>query len=66
MASHKFSVGQIVDFDRRVAPKAKTCGPYQVMRVLPADDVRSQRYHIKSETEPFARTANEYEIVAAG
>jgi hypothetical protein len=66
MALHKFSVGQIVDFDRTVAPKLKSCGPYQVIRVLPADDIRSQRYHIKSKTEPFDRTANEYEIVAAG
>jgi hypothetical protein len=66
MALHKFSVGQIVDFDTTVAPKLKSRGPYQVMRVLPAEDVSSQRYHIKSKTEPFERAANEYEIVAAG
>ena len=64
--THKFSVGQIVDFDLKVVPKLKTSGPYKVMRVLPADDVKSQRYTIKSKTEPFERSANEYEIVATG
>jgi hypothetical protein len=65
MALHKFSVGQIVDFDRTVAPKSRSRGPYEVIRVLPADDIRLQRYHIKSKAEPFERAANEYEIIAA-
>jgi hypothetical protein len=66
MTRHKYSVGQIVDFDARVAPKMKTRGPYKVMKVLPFEDGGSQRYYIKSQTEPFERTANEYEIIAAG
>ena len=65
MPRHKFSVGQIVDFDLRVAPKLKSRGPYKVMRVLPHEDGGLQRYYIKSPTEPFERTANEYEIIAA-
>jgi hypothetical protein len=36
------------------------------MKVLPFEDGGSQRYYIKSQTEPFERTANEYEIIAAG
>jgi hypothetical protein len=66
MARNKFSVGQIVDFDLKSVSKSKTRGPYKVMRVLPADDIRSQRYTIKSSSEAFERSANEYEIVAAG
>jgi len=31
---------------------------------LPAEDARSQRYTIKSKSEAFERSANEYEIVA--
>ena len=39
-------------------------GPFEVMRVLPAEDIHSQTYRIKSKTEPFERNAKEYEIVA--
>jgi hypothetical protein len=35
-----------------------------VTRVLPAEDVRSRTYRIKSKAEPFERSAKEYEIVA--
>ncbi|MGO9742934.1 MAG: hypothetical protein ACLPN5_15770 [Roseiarcus sp.] len=41
-------------------------GPFQVTRVLPAEDARSQSYRIKSKAEPFERSAKEYEIVAVG
>ena len=66
MARHKFAIGQFVDFDTRVAPMPKPTGPYQVTRVLPAEDARSQTYRIKSKSEPFERSAKEYEIVAVG
>jgi len=60
-----FAIGQMVDFNGAAAPKMKTSGPYEVTRVLPADDAWSQRYRIKSPAEPFERTANGYEIVMA-
>ncbi len=66
MTRHKFAIGQLVDFDRRITAMPKPNGPYEVVRVLPAEDVRSQTYRIKSRTEPFERSANEYEIVAVG
>jgi hypothetical protein len=71
MALHKFTIGQLVDFDARVdfekrlVPAPKTKGPYEVLRVLPADDMKPRTYRIKSQSEPFERNANEYEIVAA-
>jgi len=37
-----------------------------VTRVLPAEDVRSRTYRIKSKAEPFERSAKEYEIVSVG
>ena len=66
MTLNKFAVGQLVDFDTRIEPTPRTKGPYQVLRVLPADDETKPRvYRIKSQAEPFERNANEYEIVAA-
>jgi hypothetical protein len=64
MTRHKFAVGQIVDFDSRLMPAPRPSGPFEVMRVLPAEDIHSQTYRIKSKTEPFERNAKEYEIVA--
>ena len=64
MTRHKFALGQIVDFDTRVTPLPRPRGPYEVTRVLPAEDVRSRTYRIKSKAEPFERSAKEYEIVA--
>jgi len=64
MTAQKFAIGQIVDFDTSVTPLPKPSGPYEVTRVLPAEDVRSRTYRIKSKTEPFERSAKEYEIVA--
>ena len=64
MTAHKFDIGQIVDFDRKLASLPRPAGPYEVTRVLPAEDARSQTYCIKSKAEPFERSAKEYEIVA--
>jgi hypothetical protein len=64
MDTHKFAVGQTVDFDRKLTRSLKSSGPFEVTRVLPAENVRSQTYRIKSKTEAFERSATEYEIVA--
>jgi len=64
MIGHKFAVGQFVDFDKRLAQSPRPAGPYEVTRVLPAENADAQTYRIKSKTEPFERSAKEYEIVA--
>jgi hypothetical protein len=64
MTRHKFAVGQIVDFDRKLSQSPRSTGPYEVTRVLPSEDASSQTYCIKSKAEPFERSAKEYEIVA--
>jgi hypothetical protein len=66
MTGHKFAIGQIVEFDARVTPLPRPSGPFEVTRVLPAEDVRSRTYRIKSKAEPFERSAKEYEIVSVG
>jgi hypothetical protein len=69
---HKFAIGQLVDFDTkfvfetRIVPTARPKGPYEVLRVLPADDLKPRVYRTKSQAEPFERSANEYEIVDYG
>jgi hypothetical protein len=64
MTGQKFTVGQLVEFDKNATPAVKPTGPYEVLRVQPADDVRLRAYRIKSKVEPFERSAREYEIVA--
>ena len=65
MSRRKFAIGQMVDFDTRVAWMPKPSGPFEVVRVLPSEDANSQTYRIKSKSEPFERSVKEYEIVAA-
>jgi len=64
MIEHKFAVGQFVDFDKKLTPSPRPAGPYEVTRVLPAENAETQTYRIKSKAEPFERSAKEYEIVA--
>jgi hypothetical protein len=65
MTGQKFSVGQLVEFEKGATPVLKPIGPFEVLRVQPADDVRLRAYRIKSKAEPFERSAREYEIVAS-
>lgn len=61
----KFAIGQSVEFERTtVLSRAK--GPYEVTRVLPADEPNARSYRIKSKVEPFERFANEHDLVAVG
>ena len=62
--THKFAVGQAVDFNRKL--RWMSGGPYEVVRVLPADQDDSPTYRVKSQTEPFARSAKEADLVAVG
>jgi hypothetical protein len=43
MNPHKFAVGQIVDFDRKLASLPRPAGPYEVTRVLPAENAATDR-----------------------
>jgi hypothetical protein len=65
MSGPRFVIGQSVAFER-TASTARANGPYEVIRVLPADGPNTRTYRIKSKVEPFERTANEYDLVAVG
>ena len=64
MAGQKFAVGQLVEFEKSATPALKPLGPYEVLRVQPADDARLRAHRIKSKAEPFERSVKEYEILA--
>ena len=64
MAKPKFTIGQVVDYETPTAPAPRPSGPFEVTRVLPTDDGKSQAYRIKSKSEPFERSVKEYEITA--
>jgi hypothetical protein len=64
MTGHKFTVGQLVEFDKSAKPWPKVVGPFEVLRVQPADDPRLREYRIKNKSEPFERSAKEHELVA--
>lgn len=61
MASHKFKVGQTVEFapSRRSMPAAG--GEYKVVRLMPADGGVNS-YRVKCSTEAYERTARETEL----
>jgi hypothetical protein len=64
MTLHKFVIGQVVDFNRKLPWMSG--GPYEVVSVLPVDDNDSPTYRVKSKAEPFARAAKETDLVALG
>jgi hypothetical protein len=64
MTSYKFNIGQVVDFDSKIALTLRTRGPYEVIKILPSDAAPQQTYRIRSQIEPFERVAMEYELVA--
>jgi hypothetical protein len=66
MTRHKFTIGQTVDFARRVQSISRPTGPYEVVGVLPADEADFPTYRVKSQAEPFARSAKETDLIAVG
>ena len=66
MTTHKFAIGQAVDFNSRLPSTSRPKGPFEVVSVLPVDDGASPTYRVKSEVEPFARAAKEMDLVAIG
>ncbi len=62
MASHKFRVGQMVDYNAsgRIGVPS-SARPYKILRLLPADS-DEHRYRIKTITEAYERIARESEL----
>jgi len=64
MASHRFKVGQMVDFTPSQMGVSASARAYKVLRLLPQEN--GQRlYRIKTIAEAFERIARESELVGS-
>ena len=61
VSSHKFKVGQTVDFSPSRQSMPASTRSYQIVRLLPADGGHNL-YRVKCATEPFERMAREIEL----
>jgi hypothetical protein len=66
MTLHKFVIGQVVDFDKKLPLMSRPPGPFEVVSVLPPGEDNSSSYRVKSKAEAFARVAGETDLVAVG
>ena len=66
MTRHKFAIGQAVDFARSLPSISSPTGPYEIVSLSPTDAADSPAYRVKSQAEPFARSARENDLVAIG
>jgi hypothetical protein len=60
MSSHKFKIGQLVNYLGR----EHASGVYQITQLLPPEGETFQ-YRIKNANEPHERVAQEYELRSA-
>jgi len=61
---HKYSIGQVVYFEGPFQYDAAR-GQYKVVRLVPIERDNKVVYRIKSATEAFERTAEEYQLTPA-
>ena len=61
LTTHKFKVGQSVDFSPSRQAMPARASEYKVVRLMPSDG-GDNFYRVKSAIEPFERTANENEL----
>ena len=59
--NHKFSTGQDVYYEPQFGNDASR-GKYKIVRQLPIEHDNRLSYRIKSTTELFERTAEEYQL----
>jgi hypothetical protein len=61
MTSHKYKVGQSVEFRPSRSAMSTSSAVYKVVRLLPLEG-QDPLYRIKSVAEPFERVAKEHEL----
>ena len=61
MATHKFSIGQTLNFSPNLGESSKSKGRYKVVRQLPETGNMLQ-YRIKSETDGQERVVREDQV----
>ena len=65
MAAHKFKTGDLVQFQTGFLDRRSTSGVFTVVRTLPATAYGELQYQVKSEVEPYARIAQEHQLLQA-
>ena len=61
MATHKYKIGQLVEFMPDKLQASTPSGAYKITRLLPAVG-RDHQYRIKNMTEVFERIARESQL----
>ena len=61
MSTHKFRVGQMVDFFPSQRALSASVRAYKILRLMPSD-AGELLYRIKTISEPFERVARECEL----
>ena len=61
MASHKYTVGDTVQYTAGAFGRSKTSGSFQVVKLLPLEGDEF-RYRIKNAGEPYERVAKESQL----
>jgi hypothetical protein len=61
MAEHKFRIGQMVIYARRVLGREEPPAEFEVLRLLPSDGAENQ-YRIKSTVEAFEHVVRESQL----
>jgi len=61
MATHKFQVGQVVDFAPSRQSMPASAREYKIIRLMPAEGA-DNLYRIKCSVEPYERIAREREL----
>lgn len=61
LSSHKFKVGQTVDFSPSRQSMPASAREYKVVRLMPTEGIDIV-YRVKCATEPFERIAKENEL----
>lgn len=64
LTMHKYSLGQLVYFAGPFQYDAAR-GQYKIVRLVPIEKDNKVMYRIKSATEAFERTAEEYQLTLA-
>lgn len=66
MTSHKFRVGERVDYRPAMRHQSVSAGDFQVESLLPPDETGANQYRIESRADGHKRVVHETELVPAG
>jgi hypothetical protein len=62
VTSHKFSIGERVDYRPAMRHQAISAGDFQIESLLPADETGNNQYRIESRIDGHRRVVHESEL----